>query len=233
MKLKALYVLTMMFKSYESLFIGKKLNNINELSCNLSDDATEKMELTASNPNGYNIDVYTGITEMSCLQITQHIRAMDLTIRQQQVVDEHSKPVINIHIQSGGGALLPSFYVCDFIKNSKTPIHTYIDGYCASAASLISVCGQKRYMTEHSSMLIHQLRGSTSGKFSELKTEMSNLNFFMDNVRDIYLKNTKLNETLLEELLSTDVWLDAKTCLEYGLVDEIITPRQKYNLNTV
>jgi ATP-dependent protease ClpP protease subunit len=97
-----------------------------------------------------------------------------------------------------------------------------VDGFAASAASLIAVCGDKRYMTKNSALLIHQLTGATSGKFSELKDEMTNLNFFMNKVREIYLENTKLNATLLDDLLSSDIWLDSEKCLQYGLVDKII-----------
>ena len=86
----------------------------------------------------------------------------------------------------------------------------------------MSVCGNKRYMTKNSAMLVHQLTGATSGKFNEIKDEMTNLNFFMNKVKNIYLENTKLNSSVLDDLLSSDIWLDAQTCLEYGLVDEII-----------
>ena len=96
---------------------------------------------------------------------------------------------------------MPTLYVCDVIKNSDTPIHTYVDGYCAPAASLISVCGKKRYMTKHSALLIHQLSAMAAGKFNELKTEVNNLNSFMNSIRDIYLKNTKIDKDSLESLL--------------------------------
>ena len=35
-------------------------------------------------------------------------------------------------------------------------------------------------------------------------------------------ENTKLNSSVLDNLLSSDFWLDAETCLAYGLVDKII-----------
>ena len=44
----------------------------------------------------------------------------------------------------------------------------------------------------------------------------------MNKVKNIYLENTKLNSTILDELLASDVWLDAETCLAYGLIDKII-----------
>ena len=44
----------------------------------------------------------------------------------------------------------------------------------------------------------------------------------MNKVKNIYLENTKLNSSVLDNLLSSDIWLDAETCLAYGLVDKII-----------
>jgi ATP-dependent protease ClpP protease subunit len=77
-------------------------------------------------------------------------------------------------------------------------------------------------MTKHSAILIHQLSSSTSGKLNEMKTEINNLGFFMNNVKYLYLNNTKLELDTLENLLTTDIWLDSITCKNMGLVDEII-----------
>ena len=44
----------------------------------------------------------------------------------------------------------------------------------------------------------------------------------MQKVCDIYSTHSNINESKLEDLLSSDIWLDSKTCLEYGLVDELI-----------
>ena len=84
------------------------------------------------------------------------------------------------------------------------------------------VVGKKRFMTKHSLMLIHQLSGADSGKFNELQDQMSNMSILMNMITNIYLEETKINKTTLSELLKKDLWLDADTCLKYGLVDEII-----------
>ena len=39
---------------------------------------------------------------------------------------------------------------------------------------------------------------------------------------EIYTKYTKIPKTVLKDLLKKDIYLDAKTCLKYGLVDKII-----------
>ena len=165
---------------------------------------------------------YGPVTEESCFQLTFALQDLNRKAKHQKVIYPELEPSISLHIQSGGGSLMPTFYVCDIIKNIETPVNIYVDGFAASAASFITVCGKNRYMTKNSAMLIHQLSGATSGKFNELKDEMTNLNFFMNKVKNIYLENTKLNSSVLDNLLASDVWLDAETCLAYGLIDKII-----------
>ncbi len=165
---------------------------------------------------------YGAVSDDSCFQLSRTLYELDKQAQIQKVKYPSINPCISLHIQSGGGALMPTFYVCDVMRQIQTPIHVYIDGYAASAASLIAVCGDKRYATKHSAMLIHQLSGASSGKFAELQNEMTNFNFFMNNVRDIYLNNTKLDKKTLEQLLLSDIWLDSDTCLKYGLIDKII-----------
>jgi ATP-dependent protease ClpP protease subunit len=168
------------------------------------------------------IKFYGPVSEQSCLELSQVISYMDTKARQLKVLHEDYNPKIHLHIQSSGGSLMPAFYICDLIKNTKTPIYTYVDGYCASAASLISVCGDKRFMTKHSSILIHQLSSAAAGKYNELKNEVDNLSVFMNAVREIYMENTNIDRETLDSLLSTDLWLDSETCLAYGLADELL-----------
>ncbi len=165
---------------------------------------------------------YGAVSDESCMQLTMALNELDKKAKHQKVIYPNLEPYISLHIQSGGGALMPTFFVCDTIKNLDTPVFMYVDGFAASAASLMVVSGKKRFMTRNSAMLVHQLTGATSGKFNELKDEMTNLNFFMNKVKNIYLENTKLNSSVLDNLLSSDIWLDAETCLAYGLVDKII-----------
>ena len=131
-------------------------------------------------------------------------------------------PPIHLHIQSQGGSLYHTLYIVDLIQNLKVPVYTYVDGFAASAATLMSVVGEKRYMTKNSLMLIHQLSGADSGKYNELQDQMSNMNVLMNIIVETYKTHTKIQNMTLYNLLQKDLWLDAETCLTYGLVDEII-----------
>jgi len=208
-----------------------RLSRRKVLSSVLVGSTLDKFTLKASAANNTQKEVemepltiyfYGAVSDDSCFELSRTLCALDKQAQIQKVKYPQIEPCITLHIQSSGGSLMPTFYVCDIMKNLHTPIHVYIDGYAASAASLMAVCGTKRFMTQHSAMLIHQLTGASSGKFAELQNEMTNFNFFMNNVRNIYLNNTKLDRKKLEELLLSDIWLDSDTCLRYGLIDEII-----------
>jgi len=103
------------------------------------------------------------------------------------------KPIY-LHINSYGGCIFSAFTAIDFITNSSIPIYTIIEGASASAATLISVCGKKRYMCKNASMLIHQLSSGMIGKMSTLDDQYINLNEMMKKIKDIYLTNTTIKK---------------------------------------
>ena len=71
-------------------------------------------------------------------------------------------------------------------------------------------------------MLIHQLSAGVYGKYTELEDDMENNKHLMATIKDIYKAYTNLPMKKLNEILQHDLWFDSRTCLEYGLVDEIV-----------
>ena len=127
-----------------------------------------------------------------------------------------------LHINSYGGSVFAGLSSVDYIINSKVPVTTVIDGCAASAATLMSVVGHRRLMHRHSYMLIHQLSSGMWGKYEELKDDMENSENSMNVIKEIYIKHTNIPKRELDKILKHDLWWDAKTCLKYGLIDEII-----------
>lgn len=170
-----------------------------------------------------NIYFYGPITKDSCQELDEALILLD---KNSKILSNNLgiNPLpINLHIQSEGGSLMNTFYVVDLINSLETPVYTYIDGYVASAGSLISVVGKKRFMTKNSFIMIHQLSSSPGeGKFNDLDDNMGNLNKFMDTLRNIYLEKTKIDVDELNDILEHDLWMNSQECLDYGLVDYII-----------
>tara|TARA_Y100000992_G_C21269937_1_gene496107 strand:+ start:1289 stop:1993 length:705 start_codon:yes stop_codon:yes gene_type:complete len=169
-----------------------------------------------------NIYLYGAISPESCEQLKNQLNSMDYNGRLFKISYNSDPPPINLHIQSGGGSLLNALYIVDLIETLDTPVNTYIDGYSASAASLIGVVGDKRYMTKNSMIMIHQLSSGKEGKYQELDDDQQNMQQFMNKIKAVYLRKTTIPYIQLSEILNHDLWLDATTCKKLGLVDEII-----------
>lgn len=169
-----------------------------------------------------NIYFYGAVSESSTLELKNKLEELDLHLQTIAIHYQIEIPPIHLHIQSYGGSLLHTFYIMDVIKTLKTPVYTYIDGFAASAATLMSVCGKRRFMTESSVMLVHQLSGGASGKFEELKNEYINMVEFMEIIKKTYLNYGNISSQNLDELLKQDLWLNSAKSLEYGFIDEII-----------
>lgn len=130
---------------------------------------------------------------------------------------------ITLYITSNGGYVYQVFSAIDTIRGMKIPVHTVCKGFVASAGTLLSLAGKKRYITESSYMLIHELRAGHWGKFTHLSESLENSKQLMDHIKSYYLARTKMSSDELDEQLKKDVSWNAQKCLEKGLVDEIIT----------
>jgi ATP-dependent Clp protease protease subunit len=129
---------------------------------------------------------------------------------------------ITLHITSNGGLVYQVFGAIDTIRGMKVPVNTICKGFVASAGTLLSLAGKKRFITESSYMLIHELRAGHWGKFTHLSESLDNSKQLMEHIKNWYLSRTKMSSEELDEQLKKDVSWNAQMCLEKGLVDEII-----------
>ena len=166
---------------------------------------------------------YSNVGEKEVFELVKLLRALDVEMQALSLRLGIKEVPIELHIHSAGGDLFSGFAAIDTIQSLKSPIHTYVQGSVASAASLISTCGSKRFMYKNSLMLIHQISTSmVYGKYHEFLDEIENQNMLMDKVKLIYVDKTNLTEEQLDEMLQHDLWLTADQCLEHGLIDKII-----------
>jgi len=126
-----------------------------------------------------------------------------------------------LHINSYGGTVYDALAAVDTIKASPTPIITLIEGMCASAATMLSVVGDRRYIRPHSVMLIHQLRCGVYGKKEDVSDEMENIKKLEKRLVELYVENSKISKAVFKKMMGRELEYSAKKCLKMGLVDEI------------
>tara|TARA_R100000152_G_C6676136_1_gene111211 strand:+ start:66 stop:698 length:633 start_codon:yes stop_codon:yes gene_type:complete len=183
--------------------------------------SSDKDQVTSANNRVY---FYSEVTRPKILTLNKSLKNLEISMMNKATaLQTTALGDIYLHINSYGGSVFAGFSALDYIRTSQVPVTTIIDGCAASAATMMSVVGQHRMMHEHSFMLIHQLSAGSWGKYEELKDDMANNDLLMKTIKDIYVKYTKIPQKELAKMLKHDLWWTAKTCLKYGLIDEIIT----------
>ncbi len=166
---------------------------------------------------------YAGVNRESAAELNKKIGELEtkcLTLCHN--LDLEKPPTLKVLINSGGGSITAGISSMDTILRCKVPVETYVDGFCASAATFLSVVASHRLMSRNSYMLIHQLSTNFWGKYSEFEDEKQNLDLMMETIKRVYKEFTKVPEKKLDEILKHDLMWDAETCLKYGLIDEVI-----------
>lgn len=167
---------------------------------------------------------YSEVKRSKILTLNKYIRNLNVNLQTAALsydTGEKDRSIF-LHINSYGGSVFAGLAAVDYIKKSKIPVCSIVDGCAASAATLMSVVAEERKIHEHSFMLIHQLSSGMWGKYEELKDDMKNSEVLMSTIKKIYENHTTVPKSKLDQILKRDLWFDAKTCLKYGLVDEII-----------
>ena len=166
---------------------------------------------------------YSEVSRQKILVLNKSLKNLnDNLLNQAQLLGLDNPANIYLHVNSFGGSVFAGLSAVDYIQSCEVPVITVVEGCAASAATLFSVVGTHRQMRSNAFMLIHQLSSGMWGKYEELKDSLDNCDLFMRIIKDIYNEHTKIPKKKLNEILKHDLWFDSETCLEYGLIDEII-----------
>lgn len=163
------------------------------------------------------------ITYETAFALNKELRAVETRVRTTAAALDIAPMPIYLHITTHGGCIHSAFSVVDCIGQLSLPVHTIADGFVASAGTLITLAGEKRFITENAYMLIHELRSGVWGKMSSIDEEYGNLKKMMNHITEYYIKKTSISKKSLEKLLTKDIIWDSKECIEKGLVDEVYT----------
>jgi ATP-dependent protease ClpP protease subunit len=170
------------------------------------------------------INFYADISNPTCAELNRILRELEIRMQHAKITmhDPEFDPKIHLRISSYGGDVFSALATVDVMRSMKTKVYTYVEGAAASAATLISIAGAKRYIGKNSFMLIHQLSSVCAGTFERLEDEQENNRRLMQSIKSLYKQYTKIPMKELDNILKRDIWFDAETCLKYGLVDGII-----------
>jgi ATP-dependent Clp protease, protease subunit len=128
---------------------------------------------------------------------------------------------INVHINSGGGSAFDGVAICNLLKQHKAEIIIYVDGWAASAASIIAMAGDKIIMPANTMMMIHQASTYEYGNADVFEKTAKDLRKIDAAIRQSYKKRFVGTEDELVQLLKEETWLTADEAVALGLADEV------------
>lgn len=181
------------------------------------DDCDMLRKITRENNHIY---FHAEVDRGSIFEMIEYLRKCELD----NIINAHKLCIdeipIYLHINSFGGSIFDAMTGIDAIQSCKVPVYTIIEGSTASAGTLLSVVGTKRFMRPNAYMLIHQLSAGSWGKMAEMEDDFENNKILMDKIKNIYNEHAEIPKKQLAEILKHDLWWDFEKCKSYGLIDE-------------
>ena len=165
---------------------------------------------------GTQIYFHCEVSRKTVLQLVLHLQEA----RKEAVVNGTGEVTLFIH--SEGGDVYAGLSAMSHIKHCAVPVTTVADGFVASAASFILLAGSRRRICPYGNVLIHQIRSGFWGKYVDMLDEVKNAKGVMKTLRKIYREHTTMDVDTIKRVLNQEVALDAKKCLEFSIVTEIV-----------
>lgn len=132
-----------------------------------------------------------------------------------------SGDTVNLYINSMGGNVKEALGIHSVLQRCPATVIAYIDGYAASAASVIAMAASKVIMPRNTAMMIHNAAWYAYGNPAELRKSADDLEVINMAAIQSYSMHAgdKLPRDKLQQMLDAETWLTAEDCVNYGLAD--------------
>lgn len=135
---------------------------------------------------------------------------------------------IMLYINSPGGSVTAGMAIYDTMKYLKCEVSTVCIGMAASMGAFLLAAGAKgkRRALPNAEVMIHQVSSGTQGQATDIQIHAEQILKLKKRLNEELAKNT--GKPLEQICIDTerDHYLTAEEAKEYGIIDEIITPRR-------
>ena len=134
---------------------------------------------------------------------------------------------INLYINSPGGDITGLLAIYDVMKYIKSDVSTFCFGQAASAAAVLLGAGSKgkRFALPHARMLLHQPWGGVGGQASDIEIQAREILRMKDMLNAMLAADTGQSVERVDKDTDRDFIMSPEEAVEYGLIDEVISPR--------
>jgi ATP-dependent Clp protease protease subunit len=142
---------------------------------------------------------------------------------------ENPSKEISMYINSPGGVVTSGLSIYDTMQYIRPKVSTLVVGQAASMGSLLLAAGEKgmRFSLPNSRIMVHQPSGGYQGQATDIMIHAEETLKLKRRLNEIYVKHTGQDLEKVEAALERDNFMDPDKAKEWGLIDEIVTSRNK------
>ena len=135
---------------------------------------------------------------------------------------------IRLYIHCPGGVVYAGLAIYDSMQCVRCPIETIAVGSTHSMGTVLLAAGTpgRRYALPNAPIHMHQPAGGARGQASDVQIQAEEILRLRGILNDILVKHTGQSLERIERDTDRDFFMDAERALEYGIIDEVIQPRQ-------
>ena len=145
------------------------------------------------------------------------------------LTSEDAEADINMYINSPGGSVSAGLAIFDTMQYVPNDVATTCVGLAASMGSVILAGGAsgKRSALPHSTVLLHQPSQGFEGfvQAADLQIRAREIGKVRDRIEQIFVDATGQPKERIHADSDRDFYLTAEEAKDYGLIDQIVTPR--------
>ena len=218
------------FQSYYTKHLGRPSSHLDYFNKQIESSMTpyilEEREMRATQ-----MDIFSRLLRDRILWVAGTVDDRMSTIVQAQLMflDSSDKSDITMHIDSGGGSVKSGLSMVDVMEYISCDIRTINTGMAASMGSVLLGAGTKgkRSSLKFSKTMLHQSSGGAGGNIQDARINMiewEKTNKILFDLLGSYCGKSS-EQVMLDA--TRDLWLDAQEALDYGIIDEIVKPKEK------
>jgi ATP-dependent Clp protease protease subunit len=135
---------------------------------------------------------------------------------------------IQLYINSPGGSVSAGMAIYDTMHYVKCDVSTICMGMAASMGAFLLAGGAKgkRYALPNAEVMIHQPSGGAQGQATDIKIVADKILQTKKKLNEMLAANTGQPYEVIAADTERDNWMTAEEAKAYGLIDEIVAPRQ-------
>lgn len=158
-------------------------------------------------------------------------KAVSEFTEQMEKAHQTGQPIIPVVIESYGGSAYGCLSMIEILQKASLPVYTITSGRAMSAGAMLFAMGERRYMAEKATLMLHDVASFSYGKVEELKSSTNESDRLNNLVFKLIAKNCEQKEDyflkLIHEKSHADWFLTPKEAKKHKLCTHIGMPQLK------